>query len=375
MARKELKIINRRLQNGRIRSIKDGNYIGATPPYGYLIQESKTERILVPHPEQANVVKLIFKMYVDDCMGCGSIANQLNNLGYKSYTGKPWGRGSVSVILKNQVYIGKITWRKKEVCKSSTSEKKKDVSTRPISEWIVCKGKHDPIIDEATFLKAQKINTSRHHPPFKINNTIANPLSGLIVCGICGMKMKRRPYKNASPHLICENKCGNKSSRFDLIESAVNLSLKEWFLNFNIHLSQENHETQMASLFQHQLSILHKEHKELLLQKATVYELFEKKTYDIDTFRERLEVIESRISSIDLNIQNIKKNLKSNETQREKTGFLGLKNIMDIYSSIDDTAKKNVIIKELVERIVYTKSKDQKNDQFSLVIYPKIHYG
>src|SRR5690606_21771222 len=35
LARKEFKIIKRRLNQGRIRSVKEGNYIGARPPYGY----------------------------------------------------------------------------------------------------------------------------------------------------------------------------------------------------------------------------------------------------------------------------------------------------------------------------------------------------
>ena len=50
MARKELKIITRRLQGGRIRSVEDGNYIGTRPPYGYLIEKKGRDRILVPPP-------------------------------------------------------------------------------------------------------------------------------------------------------------------------------------------------------------------------------------------------------------------------------------------------------------------------------------
>jgi DNA invertase Pin-like site-specific DNA recombinase len=34
MARKELKIITRRLQGGRLRSVEDGNYLSTLPPYG-----------------------------------------------------------------------------------------------------------------------------------------------------------------------------------------------------------------------------------------------------------------------------------------------------------------------------------------------------
>ena len=41
MARKELKIINRRMQRGRIKSIEEGNFIATNPPFGYKIEYFK----------------------------------------------------------------------------------------------------------------------------------------------------------------------------------------------------------------------------------------------------------------------------------------------------------------------------------------------
>src|SRR5690606_34256882 len=94
MARKELKIINRRMQGGRIRSVEEGNYIATRPPYGYMIHRDGKSRFLVPHPEQAQVVRMIFEWYTHDDpkqrMGSNKIANELNKLNIKSYTGKKW---------------------------------------------------------------------------------------------------------------------------------------------------------------------------------------------------------------------------------------------------------------------------------------------
>ena len=36
MSRREYKLINRRLQRGRIQSVKEGKYLGSIPPYGYI---------------------------------------------------------------------------------------------------------------------------------------------------------------------------------------------------------------------------------------------------------------------------------------------------------------------------------------------------
>src|SRR5690606_23955732 len=114
LARKELKIINRRLQSGRVRSVKDGNYIGTRPPYGYRIKKDQKGRYLVPDPDQAPVVKMIFDWYTNQRLGSTKIANRLNQLGYLSYTGKFWDTDSVRIILMNPVYVGKVTWLKKK---------------------------------------------------------------------------------------------------------------------------------------------------------------------------------------------------------------------------------------------------------------------
>src|SRR5690606_35864000 len=139
MARKELKIINRRLQSGRVRSVKDGNYIGTRPPYGYQIKKDQNGRYLVPDPDQAPVVKMIFDWYTNQRLGSTKIANRLNQLGYLSYTGKFWDTDSVRIILMNPVYIGKVTWRKKKY--QPIGPKKRKTKQRPRDEWIIADGK------------------------------------------------------------------------------------------------------------------------------------------------------------------------------------------------------------------------------------------
>ena len=94
MARKELKIINRRLQRGRIRSVEDGNFIGPIPPFGYEIVHKGKIRTLEPNPEQAPIVKMIFDLYTNHGMGGSKIAHKLNELGYKTYTNKRWSNYS-----------------------------------------------------------------------------------------------------------------------------------------------------------------------------------------------------------------------------------------------------------------------------------------
>ena len=235
MARKELKYINRRLQRGRLTSVEEGNYIGTIPPYGYIIEKKdKKNRYLIPNPDQAPVVKMIYAWYTHDDpaqrMGSGKIANELNRLGYKSYTGRLWGPSSVLAILKNPVYAGRIIWKKKEQKKSTTPGKKRDTRIRPKKEWIDVEGKHESLISMDTFLKAQEILKGKYHVPYQLVNGITNPLAGLIKCDICGASMVYRPYVHQQyPHIICYNKgCTNKSARFEYVEKRILNGLRQW---------------------------------------------------------------------------------------------------------------------------------------------------
>ena len=124
-SRRELKTINRRMQGGRIRSIEEGNYIATNPPYGYDISFIKKNRTLKINEDEAPAINLIFKLYIEG-NGASAIANELNNLGYKTKLGNNFSPSSVLTIIKNPIYIGKIPWKRKDIKKSKTPGKVKD---------------------------------------------------------------------------------------------------------------------------------------------------------------------------------------------------------------------------------------------------------
>lgn len=114
MARKELKLISRRMQRGRIKSVEEGNFIGTSAPFGYdAVTTGRKERILVPNKD-ADVVRTIFDLYINEDMGCSKISKYLNNLGIKTATGANWYNSAITNIIKNKVYCGYIQWQKKD---------------------------------------------------------------------------------------------------------------------------------------------------------------------------------------------------------------------------------------------------------------------
>ncbi len=379
MARKELKIINRRLQRGRIMSIEKGNYIATLPPYGYEIEYRENGiRTLKPHPEQSKVVELIFDWYVDDGLGGNNIATKLNKLGYRSYTGKDLSSSAVLTMIKNPVYIGKVCWRKKKFEKSKDPSKKRIAKLQNVNDWIIVDGKHPPLVSEEMFYKAQDILNKKYHVPYQIVNGIKNPLAGLIRCKVCGASMVMRPYKNKDDMIMCYANCGNKSSKLKYIESRILDGLTEWLNQYKAQWEEyklkDDKKDNSVSIFQLKLNSLEKELMELNKQNEKLHDLLEREIYDVDTFVERSQNISERITDVKKNIK-----LCKNEIIKEQKQARVNKNIipriehgLKVYNKTEDPAKKNALLKDILEKSVYFKDKTQRNDQFELTLFPKL---
>lgn len=379
MARKELKIINRRLQRGRVKSVEEGNYIATIPPYGYDIFVDSMKRTLIPNDEQSPIVKLIFDLYVNERIGCGKIANKLNQLGYITYTGKKWTNYSVLNIIKNEIYTGKIQWGKTRAKKSDNPLKKREIKKTPRDQWINVNGKHQEIISVDIFNKAQNILKSRSHIPY--NSRIVNPLAGLIVCENCGSSMVMRTYSNSAPHIICYRKCGNKSSRFDLLEDRILYSLKKWMTNYSLDWNnykkkrQKNKNFEIYSIYKESLKNLNAQLSKLEVQKNSLHDLLEQGIYNKSVFLERTQTLNSKVSVVKSNIKKVQLDIEALKAENEINDYIDIpesKNILDIYYDTNSPEKKNRLLKTILHFAKYKKEKHQYNDNFTLMLYPKI---
>lgn len=378
MARKELKIINRRLQSGRIRSIEEGNYISPLPPYGYEIYYTDKARTLKPHPEQADIVKMIFDLYISHGLGCNKIANKLNELCYKTYKGKDWSGSSVLTIIKNIVYTGKVSWKKKEIKKSTNPNKVKDTRQRPKSEWIIADGKHEALISMETYQRAQEILSKKYHVPYQLENGITNPLAGIIKCKKCGTSMVLRPYKEKDDQLMCYAHCGNKSSKLKYVEHQLIAALNEWLekykAQYDTRKQTEKDINTLLSLHKKVLTQFEKELVELEKQKGNLHDLLERGIYDVDTYLERSQSLAERIENTKASIVKAKVEVEV-ELKRHKAKndmIPKIEKVLDVYSRTTDPAKKNLLLKSILDYAAYSKEKSQRNDQFTLVLHTKL---
>ncbi|WP_028777047.1 recombinase family protein [Shimazuella kribbensis] len=383
MARKEFNIIKRRLENGRIRSVQEGNYIGARAPYGY---QKTGDLTLIPDPETAPIVKMIFQWYTSDDpnerLGTTNIAKKLNQLGIPSYTGSKWSNNVILQIIKNPIYIGKVRWKTVERVKSTNPSKKVDARNRREDEKMLVDGKHEAIISDEAFQKAQDIRINKRNPRWKPATTLKNPLAGLIICGVCGgsitLTYSRSKYK--WPHLVCTNKgrggyC-NKSSRLEHIEKKILQSLYDWLESYKLKINPEDYviNDSNTNIYEQTMKSLKIEINDLRKQQDRLHDLLERGIYDEDTFIARSQKIASRLDELNqaLNQTSIDLELENERSKAKLDIIPKIENILDIYTSLESVKEKNMLLKTIIDHCIYTKEKHQKNDEFSIVIHPKI---
>ena len=97
--------IGERVKDSRRFLISGGNWPGGRTAYGYrwLARERKWEVI----PEEAEIVRRIYDLYVDGRMGMEYIVNILNNDGLSTRDGAPWRIHSVRAVLVHPGYMGR----------------------------------------------------------------------------------------------------------------------------------------------------------------------------------------------------------------------------------------------------------------------------
>jgi DNA invertase Pin-like site-specific DNA recombinase len=377
MARKELKIITRRMQSGRDRYAAEGNFISGVPPFGYrAVYNERGDRYLEVYPERAEIVKMIFQWYIDG-IGAHLIARRLQEMQIQTTKNSKWGRITILQMLKNEVYIGRIQQHKCKTRKSSDGKTKYSRIPKNREEWIDVEGKHPAIIDKEIFAKVKSILESRR-PPIKSGYTLRNPFAGLIVCGKCGYRMTlKQDLRNINVpryRLCCDSEhCDNCTARIGIVEERVLQAIEMYIQNLSVSVMPKERKSKAKSL-ENTIRIAQGTFRQLEEQKLKQFDLLEQGIYDKDTFLERSKNISVKILETTTIINTAKKELeeeqKINTLRKEVIPMTH--NILNLYRSTSDVVKKNQLMKQVLEKVVFTKEKKTKPDEFTIDITPKI---
>ena len=312
-------------------------------------------------------------MYLEG-QGAGKIANYLNELGYKTTTGRSWYEKGVRDIIKNKVYCGYIVWNRVE-------RKKKSSKVRPIDEQIEALGQHEPIITEDDWNKAQEIRLKRSISPTP-NNKLTNPLAGLIKCKSCGYTLVGKFATTKSDghikYMSCTNCKDNRSSKLSILEQEILEYLSNILYTYNNPFSNTyiNNENSKIDNYKRILSTLEKESITLSKQKENLHDLLERGIYDVDTYLDRSKTLTDKIDENKKSIQKTKNEIKlENESNISLTDLIPMiENILENYDTSDDASFKNKLLKSVIENITYYKEPRKRKAKFEIDVKLKSNF-
>lgn len=99
VAEQERANIALRTSKGRAVKATRGGYAGGRPPLGYKVVDNE----LIIDEDEAEIVKVIFKMKDDNC-SFGFIANSLNKNNIKTKSGKEWTMAQIYYVCRNRKF-------------------------------------------------------------------------------------------------------------------------------------------------------------------------------------------------------------------------------------------------------------------------------
>lgn len=203
---------------------------GGLPPYGYNVGPDNTYII---NEKEAEAVRIAFKLYLEG-HGYGEISDTLNKLGYKTKTGKPFGKSGLYDILGNEKYTGVYIYNKRA---STVKGVKQNRKHKDPDEIIRIDGGMPAIISKKDFDKIRVQREKNKRAAGRFSSVEPYLLSGLVICGKCGGAMTgARSYSGRSKILRVvyecsrrkrDKSCDAKAIRKDLLENYVFEAMKK----------------------------------------------------------------------------------------------------------------------------------------------------
>ena len=347
-----------------------GSYIGSYAPYGY--KKIKVGKIctLEPHETEADVVRMIYDLYLNHNMTFHSIGRKLDSMGIKPRTGICWRDTTIRQMVSNHHYDGKVVYGKRKT--KTVIEDGKQVRKRPRltddDKFTIVDGMHPALIDHETFVKA---NEKRTNNPRVIKDLkVSNPLAGVLVCAKCGHVMRRCPYPHADDRYKCayHNPPCMKSIKMSDVHEAVITALAESELP-NLKAKQESGQGNSAAIQQKILDGLMKQMAEYKEQEEMQYELLETKKYTPELFEKRNAALREKMKQCEIQIDETRRTMPKPVDYAERIIALedAIKALKDDTLSCED---QNRILKRIVEKIeISTFPLPKRNTGCTLDIY------
>lgn len=386
--------ISNKIRSSFKAKMEKGEYIGNFAPYGYKKDtEHNNKNHLVIDYQVSHIIQEIFQMAADG-NAPKTIAEHLNYKGIatpavyrclsrpyldiNNYSRrKEWTSGMICKILKNRVYLGHTLQGKT----TKVSYKSKDTRNNKIEDWIVVKNTHEPIITEEMYDIVRNRSVARRCQPTK---GFKNIFSGIAKCSDCGRNMTTAPTrkKGVTYNLTCggyktygAKECSNHFIEYDLLYDTVLKEIKLW-----LSLSETDRKSIIDSLESEELNNrdnailethnkLEKRRQEVVILIKKAYEDFSFGRMPEETYSALSMEYESEIKSLERNLKEIKKNLKTDTNKKELYNYFF--ELLDELSEVETLTVP--LLQKLIDYIEIEQGFYEKDDNGKKIKHQKIN--
>lgn len=368
--------ISKKVKSQAHQSMKDGDFIGARPPYGYKKAPDNCHKLLINEDTAPNV-RQIFE-WTAAGVGLNEIVKRLNESGVLSPgyylasigiiknqklmgSGK-WQTWTVSKILADEVYTGDMVQGKTKTIGH------KQVPTPP-EEWIVVRGTHEPLVSRELF---EAVQTARKQAAERVTRTekvpyTENILRGRIFCGHCGKNLHRqRRHWNGNYFFHCisndriaKGACDGDISieETDLFQTILTIIRHEAEIIVGKNLRLKQKDSQLAAQKAGMEKEISKLRQEMETNRGFLISLYENLVTGIltsDEYRSMKSDYEKKITAAVERMQQLQK--QQAELEKQVNGYSRL---AEKLAEVDgDTTLTARLVDLLIERITVNSPED-----------------
>lgn len=391
----ERALILDRSRRGRVYKAKKGDP-AALPslPHGYQKVKSGRTTSVEVQEEAANIVKIIYRLYIYDKLSLSKIARVLSEKELKTPKGHSrWDRATVRDILRNPAYTGTAYYGKTERIDGIPGKirhygSKKYVQPKharrktPEDRWLPIS--IPPIISESDFELAQEqIKKNRVHAARNTKEPAI--LQGLVICGLCGFpcyKRFRRTKKGIRGIYYCRSqtdsritKCSNRQIPQEELDKLVYQEVVNLLQNPSLVQEElfrrEKEAPHGEEAARHEIS-LKKELIRLSQERDRLLDAYQVGSVDLKELGKRNQGLDSRRNGLEREIRAIQAFKMNREKDSDlKRAFDDILERMKLSADELSIKERQKLVRLLVEQVVV----DRENIRIVHCVSPRVAAG
>ena len=336
--------VSKKIRSARQLKAQQGVFSASYAPLGYKKDPNQHGHLIVDE-ETAWIVRKIFA-WAKEGWGAQRIKTQLGKeriptptwwnreRGLRNYYGRfeqvdegdiyTWNLTTIKKILTQPAYIGAVANQK-----NVTKFKIGWMGYRPMEDWVIVEGMHEPIVDRQTWdIVQEKINNRKRTN----KNGDFSIFSGLVHCADCGKTLtirynsqRRRLFSCLTYNRYGKSHCTSHAIFYDQLYDAVLKDIQE---HAALALADEeaavaalcsrSETTEETGMISAQLSAAEARKKELENMVDKLYQDWMSGRLNEDNFNRMLANVQSEQERVDCQIAECRERLGNNDKQRDR---------------------------------------------------------